>query len=571
MGEDSSFDPEYLFASFGAAPKNGTEKSKNLANISPINHSNIDIEQNNYIKELEEQNAKLKSVIKRLVGPQLFKPHESSKDGNSTINLLEKLEDEIQSNPFAIVIYLNNDISNVHRKEIDDVMRCLSDKKATQDVLMAHKLKAQHSAVPLKAFTANFKGKRINLGATKEVEEQYVICACQYYKGFIIDRMGAPLLESNPGVTEIWDIPVYQQVFLKALPIVEEPLNVRVKQLKQCFNCGGEHHLTACREPKDKDRISKNRLEFAKFNPVASNQKFGGDEPEERFRHFKPGTISEALQEALGISLKTHLPPYIYKMRQLGYPPSWLKPMEESLKIYGIEGFAIEEPGAEEGEIATAKIPEIIMYPGFNAPVPEGVQDQSREMNFPEFQPDVGLQILKKRAALMGYSDKEPIIKRLKFDNEEGPCEMDIALDENDSNDAPPLPLIEVINSVPPLPEELPNSDVNVNQVGKLESSKQKTKCIDNSTYRNWYHHIPLSSVNATYVMYTSPPVCRGEVLLENLPKYPITDIDRNPWKTANVSWWDPIYGDLSAPTGTFDAIRTLLTSAKRVKRKPMI
>ena len=378
MAEDSSFDPEYLFANFGSAPRPETDAEEirnHIMNPLELNHSSVDLEQSKYIKELEDQNTKLKSVIKRLVGPQLFKSHENSnsEDGNVKINLLEKLEEEIQSNPFAVILYLNNDIANVHRKEIDDVMRSISEKKSTQDVLMAHKLKAQHSAVPLKSFTANFKGKRINLGTIKDGDEQYVICACQYYKSFIIDRMGAPLLESNPGVTEIWDIPVYQQVFLKALPIVEEPLNVRVKQLKQCFNCGGEHHIMACIEPKDKERINKNRIEFAKFNPIITNPRFGGDEPEERFKHYKPGTISVALEEALGISLKTQLPPYIYKMRQLGYPPAWLKPMEESLKIYGIEGFAIEEPGAEEGEIVPVKLPDIVMYPGFNAPIPEGI------------------------------------------------------------------------------------------------------------------------------------------------------------------------------------------------------
>nr|5LXR_B Chain B, Zinc finger CCHC domain-containing protein 8 [Homo sapiens]5LXY_C Chain C, Zinc finger CCHC domain-containing protein 8 [Homo sapiens]5LXY_D Chain D, Zinc finger CCHC domain-containing protein 8 [Homo sapiens]5LXY_F Chain F, Zinc finger CCHC domain-containing protein 8 [Homo sapiens]5LXY_H Chain H, Zinc finger CCHC domain-containing protein 8 [Homo sapiens]5LXY_J Chain J, Zinc finger CCHC domain-containing protein 8 [Homo sapiens]5LXY_L Chain L, Zinc finger CCHC domain-containing len=39
---------------------------------------------------------------------------------------------------------------------------------------------------------------------------------------------------------------------------------------------------------------------------------------------FKPGVISEELQDALGVTDKS-LPPFIYRMRQLGYPPGWLK------------------------------------------------------------------------------------------------------------------------------------------------------------------------------------------------------------------------------------------------------
>lgn len=37
--------------------------------------------------------------------------------------------------------------------------------------------------------------------------------------------------------------------------------------------------------------------------------------------------LSEELQDALGVTDKS-LPPFIYRMRQLGYPPGWLKEAE---------------------------------------------------------------------------------------------------------------------------------------------------------------------------------------------------------------------------------------------------
>ena len=82
----------------------------------------------------------------------------------------------------------------------------------------------------------------------------------------------------------------------------------------------------------------------------------------------------------------------------------------------------------------------------------------------------------------------------------------------------------------------------------------------------------PFSSVGLTYIMYTPPPQCLQTVELKELPKNPILEIDREPWKTSNVSWYFPLYGDLAAPTGTFDNIRTLLkdTKVKRRKRKPL-
>ena len=92
----------------------------------------------------------------------------------------------------------------------------------------------------------------------------------------------------------------------------------------------------------------------------------------------------------------------------------------------------------------------------------------------------------------------------------------------------------------------------------------------EDTTHRRWWADEPLGSGGIVYVMYTPPPVTRKEVDLADLPKHPVTDIDREPWKTASISWWDPSYGDLSVPTGTYDAIRTLLKDTKRVKRKSL-
>ena len=390
---ESTFDENFLFSNFDTAETDDKDndaitllrnaKNKDKGELSEETKGSSDKvdPQSKYISDLEEQNTKLKSIIKRMLGPQIFSRSEENvspavnEDGE--IDLIKKLEDEIQSMPFAVVLFLNNDVSTVHRKEIDEMMKTISTKKATQDVLMAQKLQAQNSAVPIKAFTANFKGRRYNPTKTKDGEDPFVVCACQYFKSFFIDRMGAPLLESQPGVTDIWDVPLYQQVFLKALPILEEALNVRVKQIKQCFNCGGEHHLNECTQPKDMKRINLSRQQFS-ANKVNSPSGYDAryhvadEEIEERFKPFKAGQISVGLEEALNISLKTQIPPYIYKMRQIGYPPGWVKPADEGLKMYGAEGNIIEEPGYEEGEIKPIQLPGIVNYPGYNVPVPEG-------------------------------------------------------------------------------------------------------------------------------------------------------------------------------------------------------
>lgn len=395
---ETNCDEDYLFANFNNTEPSNEEaaadsvttdatetaneeeedvsstKSKKAKKSKRLESSNPQVAaQNKYISELEQQNVKLKSIIKRMLGPQVFSMYGKTQ-ADEEIDLVKKLDDDIQSKPFAVVMFLNNDISTAHRKEISNLMKEVSEKDATQDVLMAPKLQPQNSAVPLKAFSTNTQGKRFNPGKNIDSEEPYIICSCQYYKSFFLDRMGVPLLESNPDITDTADIPAYPQMFTKALPIQEEALNVRVKQMKQCFNCGGEHHLNECTEPRDQNRIRENRSKFTSRAPAKLNLNMDNDEPDIRFKHFKAGTISVALEDALGISLKEHLPPYIYKMRELGYPPGWVLPLDDDgLKIYGADGAVIENADYEEGEIKPIALPEIVNYPGFNADLPLGL------------------------------------------------------------------------------------------------------------------------------------------------------------------------------------------------------
>jgi len=531
---------------------------------------NDTLSQKKYITELEEQNSKLKAIIKRMLGPQAFGVNENqpAEDEAGEIDLIKKLDDNIQSRPFAILLFLNNDMSTVHRKDIEEFMKDLSEKDARQDVLLAQKLQAQHSAVPLKSFSANHKGRRCNLPKSNDAEDPYIICSCQYYKSFYIDRMGAPLLECNPGSIDIWNIPTYEQVYLKALPIVEESLNIRVKQMRRCFNCDGDHNLAECPEPKDQQKINQNRAEFSASKANNSPAMVNDDELDDRFKHFKAGEISVGLEEALGISLETQLPPYIYKMRVLGYPPAYLKPVEEGLKMFGPDGETLSEPGAEEGEISGVKLPDVISYPGYNASMGEGVRDDSEGMGFPPFRPEeADLHIAMKRAQALGYIENaEPLAKRLKYD--------EVDMDVEDTTEAGKIELPHKKPKETPQDNTSKDTDEATNRKEGTEKKAdkedaKKTKEIDQTTYRHWYHHTPLTSGGITYVMYTPPPMPRSVVNILDLPKNPCTDLDREPWKTASISWYDPLYGDLVAPTGTYDAIRNLLKE-KVVKRKPM-
>lgn len=90
---------------------------------------------------------------------------------------------------------------------------------------------------------------------------------------------------------------------------------------------------------------------------------------------FKPGVISDQLREAVGLH-HDKIPIWVYRMRILGYPPGWLKIADMSKTVIAMHD------GSEESENVTAQpreaeynVESLVVYPGFNAPLPEGVHD----------------------------------------------------------------------------------------------------------------------------------------------------------------------------------------------------
>ena len=371
-------DESFLFANFEEhhAGKSKSKKSRKRKLSDCMNDDVCGIElpeqlskaieqKEKYILELEDQNNKLKSVIKRLCGPQ------SSNDKGS---LWEK--GSLGLMPMAAVLFLSNELSVTFQKDIEEIMINMASKGHELLVKDAASLdaKSQPSAVPLRAFAVDTKGKRTHI-AKNITADPYVYSSVHYYIGFCIDRLGLPLLQENPSISESWSIPVYEQVFFSALPAVDDDgrkVFIKQKRAKCCFNCLGDHTVSECDRPRDQAKIDSNRQEFlSKFggSPVSDSRYHQGEQ--ERFREFKPGVISENLREALMIQ-KEDLPPYIYKMRHLGYPPGYLKSKRSGLLMYGKEGKIQDSYDSEEGEIQSDALCQEVQFPGFNAPIEEG-------------------------------------------------------------------------------------------------------------------------------------------------------------------------------------------------------
>ncbi|XP_023443856.1 zinc finger CCHC domain-containing protein 8 isoform X3 [Dasypus novemcinctus] len=284
---------------------------------------------------------------------------------------------------------MNNVISKQYHQEIEEFVSNLVKRFEEQ----------QKNDVEKTSFNLLPQPSSIILEEDQKVEESCsvknnkeafsVVGSVLYFTNFCLDKLGQPLLNENPQLTEGWEIPKYQQVFSQIVSLEGQEIQVKAKRPKpHCFNCGSEEHqMKDCPMPRNAARISEKRKEYMDACGEANNQNFQqryhAEEVEERFGRFKPGVISEELQDALGVTDKS-LPPFIYRMRQLGYPPGWLKEAElenSGLALY--DGKDDADGETEAGEVqqnrnVTYDLSKLVNYPGFNISTPRGIPDEWR-------------------------------------------------------------------------------------------------------------------------------------------------------------------------------------------------
>uniref|UniRef100_A0A3Q3MN85 Zinc finger CCHC domain-containing protein 8 n=1 Tax=Mastacembelus armatus TaxID=205130 RepID=A0A3Q3MN85_9TELE len=201
-----------------------------------------------------------------------------------------------------------------------------------------------------------------------------IISNVLYFTTFSVDKLGQPLINENPQLTDGWDVPTYQQVFNQVIGTDGLEIEMKDKRPKSmCFNCGSSsHQLRDCPKPKDMAAINERRKEFNQNNNQGnqSNQRYHADEVEERFAKYKPGVMRQDCLTALGIDHNT-LPPLIYRMRQLGYPPGWLK--EAELENSGLTLYDGNDNSGSQN--ISYDVSKLVDFPGFNVPAPHKMKD----------------------------------------------------------------------------------------------------------------------------------------------------------------------------------------------------
>ncbi|XP_055987386.1 zinc finger CCHC domain-containing protein 8 [Sorex fumeus] len=324
------------------------------------------------VERLRAENQELKRKLNILTRPSGILVNNTKIDG-----------------PLLQILFMNNVISKQYHQEIEDFVSHLAKRFEEHQKIDLEKtsfnLLPQPSSVMLEE-----DHKVEESSAYKNNKEAFsVIGSVLYFTNFCLDKLGQPLLNENPQLTEGWEIPKYQQVFSHIVSLEGQEIQVKAKRPKpHCFNCGSEdHQMKDCPMPRNAARISEKRKEYldacGETNSQNFQQRYHAEEVEERFGRFKPGVISEELQDALGVTDKS-LPPFIYRMRQLGYPPGWLKEAElenSGLALYDGKDGADGEADAAEGQPhknVTYDLSKLVNYPGFNISTPRGIPDEWR-------------------------------------------------------------------------------------------------------------------------------------------------------------------------------------------------
>ncbi|XP_053815009.1 zinc finger CCHC domain-containing protein 8 isoform X2 [Vidua chalybeata] len=320
------------------------------------------------VQRLRAENQELKRKLRILTRPSGISVENPKVDG-----------------PLLQILFMNNVITKRYHQEIEDFIYSLVQKyeeqKKSEHEKSHFNAKPQPSSVVLEE---DCKGT--SSSSAKKMKEAFsVVGSVLYFTNFCLDKLGQPILNENPQLTEGWEIPKYQQVFSQILSLDGQEIQVKPKRPKpHCFNCGSEdHQMKDCPKPRNAARINEKRKEFLEACGGSSNQNFQqryhAEEVEERFGKFKPGVISGVLQDALGVTEKS-LPPFIYRMRQLGYPPGWLKEAEmehSGLALYDGKGeVEAEGEGSPQPKRVTYDVSKLVNYPGFNISTPSGIPDE---------------------------------------------------------------------------------------------------------------------------------------------------------------------------------------------------
>ncbi|KAL7668666.1 hypothetical protein ACOME3_009360 [Neoechinorhynchus agilis] len=205
---------------------------------------------------------------------------------------------------------------------------------------------------------------------------------------FFFDRVG-----EEPGKTPTYVCP-YKVALSDKVTVIQLEEQVISRRTKiNCFNCQQEGHIVPdCPFEHNELRIRQNRLKYRKTRQssleIPRSYRYhglAGAGRSRKFANIRPGEYSENLRRALGLR-RYQLPPFIYRMRQIGYPSAWLKEIESGFSIHGGGALAA---GADDEDRIQYDVEKFVHFQGVTSPVPQGFKDENEKYCVPRYKPDL--------------------------------------------------------------------------------------------------------------------------------------------------------------------------------------
>uniref|UniRef100_A0A803QKD5 CCHC-type domain-containing protein n=1 Tax=Cannabis sativa TaxID=3483 RepID=A0A803QKD5_CANSA len=186
-------------------------------------------------------------------------------------------------------------------------------------------------------------------------------------------------------------VPLYDRGFALGLTSDDGINNIEggveiIDDAARCFNCGSYNHsLNKCPKPRDRVAVNNARKQLKSKrnqNSASRNQtRYYQNSPAGKYDGLRPGALDAETRQLLGLS-ELDPPPWLRRMREIGYPPGYLDPDDEDqpsgIIIFG--DIDIAKDGQEDGEIIeTPREPQkkkSVEFPGINGPIPENADER---------------------------------------------------------------------------------------------------------------------------------------------------------------------------------------------------
>ncbi|KAG4975955.1 hypothetical protein AAZX31_13G034200 [Glycine max] len=185
-------------------------------------------------------------------------------------------------------------------------------------------------------------------------------------------------------------VPLYDRGYTLGLTSADGSSNVDggleiIDAAARCFNCGSYNHsLRECPRPRDNTAVNNARNKHkSRRNQNSSSRnptRYYQNSPAGKYDGLRPGALDDATRQLLGLG-ELDPPPWLNRMRELGYPPGYLDVDDEDqpsgITIYTDREIADQEDGEiMEADASKPKRKKTVKFPGINAPIPDNADER---------------------------------------------------------------------------------------------------------------------------------------------------------------------------------------------------